>query len=195
VAGFPIDPVTIREIQQPDALGPQNPRSDTFKAVGERLWKSLCDMNPVFSLGPVQWLGVSTRPSGLRTSTFDISIGRRIGMHLDSWDKTPLDRRHTARTRLCINLGLRTRSLLFLPHDIRAVVSALEGDSSVHSANLGERFCARFGETPVLRLDVPPGWAYLAPTENLIHDGCSDSSSSPDVTAAWLGRIGCSSAF
>jgi hypothetical protein len=131
----------------------------------------------------------------LKTSTFDVSIGRRIGLHLDSWDHAPLAARHAARTRLCLNVGLRTRSLLFLPHDIRAVAAALADDPVMHSANIGERFCARFPETPVLRLDVPPGWAYLAPTENIVHDGCSEPSEAPDSTVAWLGRIGYSAHF
>jgi hypothetical protein len=131
----------------------------------------------------------------LRTSTFDASTGRRIGLHLDSWDRTPLDQRHASRTRLNINLGRRTRSLLFVPHDVRAITGMLADDPDAHSANIGERFCARFRDAPVLQLEIPPGWAYLAPTENIVHDGCSDPSDAPDVTVAWLGRIGCSAHF
>lgn len=159
------------------------------KALGQRLWTSICDSSPIFSLGETRWLGFSRRPSGLRTSTFDVSTGLRIGLHLDSWDRIALSERNFTRNRLCINLGARSRSLLFLPSDVRSIIHSLTNDSTVHSANIGERFCRRFPEAAVLELEVPPGHAYLAPTENIIHDGHSEVSPSPDTTIAWLGHI------
>jgi hypothetical protein len=146
----------------------------------------------------MQWLGVSRRPSGLRTSTFDSGIGRRIGLHLDSWDRIPIQRRDASRIRLCINLGTRMRSLLFLPYDIRIIndaVTGTSGDEDAHLGNIGGRFCNKFRETPVFELTVPPGHAYLAPTENIIHDGCSEPASGPDVTIAWMGFIVYSDSF
>jgi len=141
---------------------------------------------------------VSIRPSGLRTSTLDSSIGRRIGLHLDSWDRLPIQHRQASRIRLCVNLGTKLRSLLFLPYDIRSVKAALSKcaeEEEVHTGNIGERFCSAFRNAPVLELTVPPGHAYLAPTENIIHDGCSEPASAPDVTIAWLGFITYSASF
>jgi hypothetical protein len=155
----------------------------------------LCGSSSLSSLGPVQCLGISTRPGGLRTSTFDPATGLRIGLHLDSWDRTVLQKRHLARVRVCINLGLRTRSLLFLPYDIRTISEALAGNPGVPSANIGERFCSSFRDAPVLELDIPPGYAYIAPTENLVHDGHSERSATFDLTIAWLGLINYSAPF
>jgi hypothetical protein len=106
-----------------------------------------------------------------------------------------LRHRHLARVRLCINLGAGHRSLLFVPHDIRTVSEALAGVAGVHTANIGERFCSRFPTAPVLELEIPPGYAYLAPTENLVHDGHSEKSPEPDLTIAWLGFIHYSGEF
>jgi len=39
----------------------------------------------------------------------------------------------------------------------------------------------------VLRLLVPPGWAYIAPTENLVHDGGSLSFREGAIHASALG--------
>src|SRR5262249_50026663 len=95
-----------------------------------RLWALLCESVPLSTAGQPACLGRSRRPSGLRTSTFDAGTSRRLGLHLDSWDRMPLLRRHTARVRVCVNLGRRARSLLFLPYDIRSVVDALEAASA-----------------------------------------------------------------
>jgi hypothetical protein len=188
VASFAVDAPFLADVRRPELAG-LDPMTPDYENIGDLLWERLCASSQVTSLGPVQWLGVSQRPSGLHTSTLDVTIGRRIGLHVDSWDHMPLGIRHLARTRLCLNLGERMRSLLFLPFDVRAIAGAMVADSQAHSGNLGERFCAAFRNAPVLRLDIPPGWAYLAPTENLIHDGCSEPSEKPDLTAAWLGRI------
>src|SRR5579872_6338423 len=190
-----LDDDAINEMRslKDSALG--HPASEEFMAHGSKLWELLCAKSDISSLGPAQWLGISRRPSGLRTSTFDGSCGLRIGLHLDSWDQAGLHQRHMCRTRLCINLGLRTRGLFFLPFDIRSITEALGADPQVHSANIGERFCEGFPGSPVLELEVPPGYAYLAPTENLIHDGRSEPSPEHDITAAWLGFITYSASF
>jgi hypothetical protein len=172
--------------------------SEESKAMGDSLWRLLCDSSPLSNVGPMQWLGVSRRPSGLRTSTFNADSGRRLGLHLDGWDRLPLHSRHLARNRLCINLGLKTRSLLFLPYDIKTIDEAAtqpDEGSSAQRGNVGGRYCSKFPETPVFEIEIPPGHAYLAPTENIIHDGCSERSSGADVTVAWLGLISYSGPF
>lgn len=198
ISGFKINGTALSQMTASDIWHHRGVASAEFRAIGDRLWASVCDSSPISSIGPMQWLGVSIRPSGLRTSTLDSSIGRRIGLHLDSWDRTPIQHRHASRIRLCINLGTKLRSLLFLPYDIRTVNAAVSGtaeDEDVHNGNIGGRFCSAFRETPVLELTIPPGHAYLAPTENIIHDGCSEPAGGPDVTIAWLGFITYSASF
>ena len=189
ICSFPVAPNVLSEIENSAVCHLGEVVSPEFEASAAQLWTLLCSCCPVLGIGPVQCLGVSRRPSGLRTSTFDAENGVRIGMHLDSWDRGALSKRQFGRVRLCINLGARRRSLLFMPFDVRTVRAALAGADDFNSANIGERFCSRFRQAPVLRLDVPPGHAYIAPTENLIHDGHSALSPSCDLTIAWLGAV------
>jgi hypothetical protein len=163
---------------------------------GEKTWAWLCESTSLTTVGRTVSLGLSERPSGLRTSTFDAQANRRLGLHLDSWDRLPLHRRHAARTRLCVNLGRRNRSLLFLPYDVATIVDTLErAGCRVDGSKLGGQFCAIFPDVPVLELVIPPGHAYLAPTDNLIHDGCSEPADGPDLTIAWLGFLGFAAAL
>jgi hypothetical protein len=189
VCSFAVDPRVLSAIDNSGICRFEEVLSPEFDAAAAQLWSLVCSCCPVLSLGAAQCLGVSRRPSGLWTSTFDAENGVRIGMHLDSWDRAALTQRQFGRVRLCINLGVRQRSLLFIPYDVRTVRSALVGTGDFNSANIGERFCSRFRAAPVLRLDVPPGHAYVSPTENLIHDGHSEPSPSYDLTIAWLGAI------
>jgi hypothetical protein len=48
----------------------------------------------------------------------------------------------------------------------------------------------QFPTYPVLRLRVKPGEAYIAPTDNLIHDGSSVGKQFPDITIHNLGYFG-----
>jgi hypothetical protein len=191
VSTFRIDASVVDEMRHPrlSADAAAGPADSTVE--GDRLWNLLSGSAPLSSAGRPFWLGLSERPSGLRTSTLDAAKNRRLGLHLDSWDRMPLRRRHIARVRLCVNLGRRSRSLLFLPYDIGTVVDELEANGCpVHGPNIGGQFCAAFPDVPVLELVIPSGCAYLAPTDNLVHDGCSEPSDAPDLTIAWLGFIG-----
>lgn len=189
VLGLKLDDSIVDKMRQ---AGDHDVSSPDFHRVGDRLWELICERSPLSSLGPVQWLGVSRRPSGLKTSTLDSHLGCRIGLHIDSWDRLPLSVRHTARIRLCVNLGRNNRSFLFLPIDIATVCHVVAEQTGANYADprrLALDFFRLFPEYPVLELEVPPGYAYLAPTDNLLHDGRSLKSTEPDVTIAWLGHL------
>jgi hypothetical protein len=197
ISSFKIHDAALSHIKDVSAKR-QDKVTKEYLAVGDRLWTSVCEASPISSIGPMQWLGISRRPSGLRTSTLDAHIGRRIGLHLDSWDRAAISHRHASRIRLCINLGTHMRSLLFIPYDIKTIDDAISGtikSESDHYGNIGHRFCREFRDAPVFELTIPPGFAYLAPTENIIHDGCSEPADGPDMTIAWLGFIVYSASF
>lgn len=192
VLSFKLDAAIMSTLRQLESNPSRNVCPRALRQTGSRLWGMICDVSPLSSLGPVQWLGVSSRPSGLTTSTLDGDIGRRIGLHIDSWDRLPLSLRDMARVRLCVNLGLGNRSFLFLPYDVVTIHRAVTQQTGILYADprrLVSDYCSMFPETPVLELEIPPGYAYLAPTENLLHDGRSSASPQPDITVAWLGYL------
>ena len=140
----------------------------------------LQQLRTICKLGePLHYIGPSNNPANLRTVTINREIGRYIGLHVDNWDQIDLGLRHLATNRICINVGEEDRYLLFLPlslMDIATVLSREMGhqwEASVRYTSIGRQFMERFPDVPVIRCRLAPGEAYIAPTENLIHDASS----------------------
>src|SRR5207244_3329011 len=122
------------------------------------------------------------RPNGVairRRSTFpmttDPETGLRVGLHVDSWEKLPVHARASRPLRLCVNLGDCDRYFLFVPVTLVRIVRILrltpETDGVMYSAtDTGRAFLHRYPTFPVVRLKIKPGYGYIAPVENLIHD-------------------------
>jgi len=120
-------------------------------------------------------------------------------LHFDSWDRLgPLDRGR-ATNRLCVNIGRGSRQFLFVPKPAAEAVrelalrriDVLSDEQALRDStgrlDLARRYLEVFPDTPVLRLRVLPGEAYIAPTENLIHDGSSDESIESDISVTVRG--------
>ena len=84
--------------------------------------------------------GIRVNAANRRTVTVHPGTARFVGLHVDNWTRLPLNQRHTAPRRICINLGNEARYFLFV--------------------NL----------------------SYIAPTENIIHDGSSVGARGHDVS-------------
>lgn len=138
-------------------------------------------------------LGLGSNPSGRSTITVDPNDELRIGLHLDSWSNLPIVDRSEAINRLCVNIGPEPRAILFINLPMAAVVAMLrrygEIDLNQNPSDLGRAFMRRFPTYPVTRLVVHPGEAYIAPTENLIHDGDNTGQSKVDATFTIIGRF------
>ncbi|MCX4098520.1 hypothetical protein [Nocardia sp. alder85J] len=124
-------------------------------------------------------------PAGNPTMTTG-SHGRRVGLHVDSWDDGPLAERAAAANRVSANLGHRDRYLLFVNAPLRVMAAALRERDLLDGAAdprfaLGQRFMTVFPRYPVTRLVVHPGEAYIAPTDNMLHDGYAEPHGQIDV--------------
>ncbi|MEU4352486.1 hypothetical protein [Streptomyces sp. NPDC023838] len=136
-------------------------------------------------------LGQAGAPADTFTTTANHENGgRRIGLHVDNWDKLPYPTKHTGRRRLCLNLGPGTRYLLLGDLDIRTICEA------VHPNDFGLRYphtddLRHYVEDGHLvhcfRLRLDPGEGYIAPTELFPHDGSTQDQQSPSTAAFWLG--------
>ncbi len=141
--------------------------------------------------------GLAARPGGLLSTTREETRGCHIGLHLDSWEQLPLDQRHRAGNRISINLGREERSLLFvnLPVEdmvflLRAILPEERFRACLRRAtDFVQEFLRCHPAYPVVRVRVAPGEAYLAPTENMIHDGCTEGARCLDVTLTARGRL------
>ena len=109
--------------------------------------------------------------------------GHRLGLHLDNWDRLPAAARHTSRNRVNLNLGPERRWFLF------DVVAAHPPDVVPNTVSVRQLVRRAAMRPTLVRLQVPAGWAYIAPTENLVHDASSDGQRRGTRHASALGRF------
>jgi SAM-dependent methyltransferase len=129
------------------------------------------------------------------TTTFNYAAGKFIGLHLDNFVKRELVDRPSSPNRICINLGAEPRFLIFVNLTLRKCHELLNAagvqDDCMNDPRRGlpELFMKRFPEYPVVQLRIDPGEAYIAPTENLIHDSTTLGLKSMDVSLIFLGTF------
>jgi hypothetical protein len=119
---------------------------------------------------------------------------RRIGLHVDNWDDLPLFERARGRRRLCVNIGLRPRYLIFLQMALSALVAAgklpREIPKEVSPAMLIRAHLSGNLKQLAARVRIDPGEAYIVNADDVIHDGASDAHDAPDVALHFLGHFG-----
>lgn len=128
------------------------------------------------------------------TTTIDWARKQKPGLHIDSWDELPMQNLSLARNRICFNFSREARNLLFinLPVDtLFARVSSLTKKklNEIGKSELCSLFFNNNMEYPVIKLKVEPFEAYIAPTENIIHDGSTRGNSFPDITYTVIGKF------
>lgn len=140
---------------------------------------------------PARFLGYTECAADQLTTTTDPSTMRRLGIHLDNFDRMPLERRHESRRRIGINLGPGNRFLVFTTQDLQGLarVSPLI-ERNPHTGQV-RRYGAQGGQLTCIRIRLEPGEGYLAPTELIPHDGSTRGVRSPSTIAFWLGEWPC----
>ncbi|MFJ9695788.1 hypothetical protein [Kitasatospora sp. NPDC101183] len=135
-------------------------------------------------------LGQAASPATALTTTPNHRDGRRIGLHVDNWDRLDYPTKHTGRRRLCFNLGPGTRYLLLGDLDIRAICRALHHAPESRYPHTDDLRAYAAGLQPLrcFRLRLEPGEGYIAPTELLPHDGSTEQQAEPSTAAFWLGH-------
>ncbi|WP_033255525.1 hypothetical protein [Kitasatospora phosalacinea] len=149
------------------------------------------DIDPRLLAAPhVTALGRTVSPPDAATTTTNHTDGRRIGIHLDNWDKLDYQHKADGRRRLCLNLGPGTRYLLVCDTDIQEICRTVRPDYATcypHTDDLRAYIATGFPLT-CLRIRLDPGDGYLAPTELLPHDGSTMGITEPSTAAFWLGH-------
>ncbi|MFJ2670433.1 hypothetical protein [Streptomyces sp. NPDC087525] len=147
-------------------------------------------LDPLKGRRPPALLGCTASPANWATTTEDTATGRRIGLHVDNFDRLPYAGRHQGRRRLCLNLGPGPRYLLIGDHDIQQICRTLHTDPEQHYPHTDDirRYVTAGHHLRCLRIRLEPGEGYIAPTEFLPHDGSTAGIDRPSVAAFWLGR-------
>lgn len=139
---------------------------------------------------PADFLGCVTDPGDERTTTEDPATGRRLGLHVDNWDRLPYGARGDGRRRLCLNLGPGVRYFLLGDRDIEEIYQCVHPDPAHHYPHTDDvrRYVTQGRPLQCLRIRLDPGDGYLAPTELLPHDGSTRGGEQPSTAAFWPGR-------
>jgi hypothetical protein len=113
---------------------------------------------------------------GLITMTKAVDQDARIGLHFDRWDRLSVDELEQSSNRISINLGPVDRHFIFLNQTASAMAAMLDRENVKVARDvraIGAAFMSTFPDYPIVRLRLRPGEAYIAPTENVLHDGSS----------------------
>lgn len=132
----------------------------------------LCEDTPLDHKG--RWLAKGGGVS--QSTTRDRSDGKLTGLHIDRWERRPLESLSSARNRVCLNMGPGPRWLVFMAIGLQEMAAhcAIEPPISFTTAH-AQMYLRQHPLTPVYRLRIEPGEAYVASTESLIHDGQASS--------------------
>ena len=165
----------------------RNGNAELVESVADRLAESFCaPLRDRRTLG----LDIERREPG--TVTRDLSDNLKLGLHIDTWSKSHRADLLAAPNRMCLNIGTQSRYLIFsniLYHDaLRLLGDHPDLDRRTPTDN-ARWFLALTPHYPVVRVEIRPGEAYIAPTDNLIHDGMNDGSAEPDVKFSVLGHF------
>ncbi len=127
--------------------------------------------------------------ANLVNNTFNQREKTFIGLHLDSFERDSATR-ESARNRICINLGKEPRFLLFYNLQFDQIAEMCGMEKVGRNGNPYQvlyTFFDRFNSYPVIRIQINPYEAYIAPTENIIHDGSTEGTTHLDVNIAIRG--------
>lgn len=137
---------------------------------------------------PARFLGYTECAADQRTTTTDTRTKRRLGIHLDNFDRMPLERRHESRRRIGINLGPGPRFVVFTTQDVNGLARITPVIERNPHTDQVRRFVAQGGQLTCIRIRLEPGEGYLAPTEVIPHDGSTTGIRIPSTIAFWLGE-------
>jgi hypothetical protein len=142
---------------------------------------------------PIACNGLAENEGGLATVTVNPQLHRFVGLHLDSWDNLPIEDLPSARNRISVNVGEVVRYLLFINLTVADAMALLGGaDNIPQSASARDivlTFLAAHPDYPIARIAIRPGEAYIAPTENVLHDASSEGVSGTSAHVTFRGNF------
>jgi hypothetical protein len=132
------------------------------------------------------WLKTNIRTVGIQETT-----KKHMGLHLDSGTTLPIQEYHQAPNRVCINIGKSTRYLLLINKTAKQLLEMIAEKMDTSHINSQEdimkAFFKNYPDYPVIKIALNPFEAYIAPTDNVIHDGTTVGMTSPDITIVLFG--------
>lgn len=120
--------------------------------------------------------------SGNVSTSYDHAKEEFVGLHIDTHQAWEFSQRRSGFHFVGLNLGTAERYFEFIDLNAEEILEAVQQPQLVHSMpRLTAAFLSRFPDYPVYRCLIPPGYAYLAATQFLIHDGATNTRGDLDV--------------
>ena len=133
---------------------------------------------------------------GLMTSTlYDRERQCLLGVHLDSHEHRDCTDRENCMRLLSLNVSVEPRRFLFVPLALAVIareIGCLRGASAMRCLNatdLARAYFALYPATAVISLTLFPGEAYVAPVQNMPHDGSTAQMRDLDMTLRLFGEF------
>jgi hypothetical protein len=117
--------------------------------------------------------------------------GFYMGLHIDNAFGVLLSDDTIRSNRISLNLGKSDRFLFVINKtvsEIAELVTKASGISDIEDEKtLCNLFFQYYSNYPVMKVRIKPNEAYIAPTDNLIHDGSTLDMSEQDITLVFSG--------
>jgi hypothetical protein len=114
------------------------------------------------------------------STAFDHLKKRTIGLHIDIHNVKKPEEAEGGFQLVGINLGCSHRYFYFINKTVKQLISELGGIYS-DVGRLRTDYLRRYSEGPLYRLKIPPDYAYIANSQNFIHDGGTNENGDIDV--------------
>lgn len=121
----------------------------------------------------------------LISTGFNVESGKFFGLHFDN-SGYPCFANLDRPNRILVNCGKSSRHLYYMNLDISQLMTRY-GTDFKSERELSTTFFEQHPKYPVIRIRLDPGQGYLAPTDNIIHDGNSSSVEQKDIFFSILG--------
>lgn len=137
--------------------------------------------NPIFN-------GIAFYPHSKPTVSFISDSKTHVGLHIDNWDQMPLNKTNLASNRICLNLGKSPRYFLIVPYTFISIIKKVRNEFAGQNAtDYGRYFLRTMPFMPIFKVKILPSEAYIAPTENCIHDGSTLGMIEDDLSITFRG--------
>ncbi len=132
----------------------------------------------------------------IETVSRENTSSKYMGLHIDTSVKTfDTNKANLCPNRIAINFSKEKRYLLFVNKTVDQLAEMILSKELIIEINqldaldLVHHFFRLYPNYPVVRVAQHPFEAYIAPTDNIIHDGSTDGNTKHDITLIIRGYL------
>lgn len=166
--------------------------SDLIKSAAIEMLKS----SFIIDFHEFRSVDVKITPSNQESTAYNYNIDEYLGLHIDTHDQTPNSHRSNAWSLIAINLGTNIRYLNFVSLSFSAICEKLMKKketfmdwNEIKMPDLVCQFFNQFPNHPIIRVELPPSYGYIACTQNFIHDGATNNKGDDDINMLISGNF------